>query len=335
MVAFRKKSGGFSAFLISLCCLFLLLRKTSAWIPHTQCSLSRQRLQENRLKVSASPNNNEELQIEIATTSRRQLLLQSAAVAATSANALLTSPTLAQAAASSTTTEAQVTDRIFLEMKGLGPEPKRLVIGLFGNEAPQSTQKLKQLASKQGLPAPCKAKAQRALQKEQLEANKVYSSCMESQDNGVNYEYASIWRVIPNGRIDVGAVSGRFIAREYPTWQEDKPMTLKHDSPGVVSVRKGSDSGFGFTIFPGGDKEAAAELDEDHIVVGKVENLDVVKELNQVPVVTTSKQVNFMSLTGGPSTKSAPSRACTYGGAMYCNEYKPLIKLTIMNSGIL
>lgn len=260
---------------------------------------------------------------------RRSLLKASSTLATL---AWLGSPPSAAAAAISTET-AQVTDRIFVEVKGLGPDSKRINISLFGRDAPRCTKMLKQLISRDGLPAPCKPKAERALQKEQLEANKVYNRCLESQEKGVNYDYSTIWRIIPDQRIDVGAVSGRFIAREYPNWTEDSPVQLRHDSPGVVSVRKGNDSGFGFTIFSGGDSEAAAELDRDHIVVGKVENLDVIRELNQVPVITTSKQANYMALTGGPSSKSAPSRACTYGGAMYCNEFKPLIKLSISSTG--
>lgn len=152
-------------------------------------------------------------------------------------------------------------------------------------------------------------------------------------DRGVNYDYSQVWRVIKDERIDLGAVSGKFISREDPDWQEDATSGLKHDSPGVVSVRRGNDSGFGFTIYPGnGDAEA---LDSDHIVVGRVlEGMDVVEEINQVPVITTAK-VNYMGLTGGPNSKNAPSRACQYGGAMYCNEFKPLIKLSIQKTGTL
>jgi cyclophilin family peptidyl-prolyl cis-trans isomerase len=288
-------------------------------------------------------------------TSRRSWMIQSSA----SAIGLATCTSLPASAANSnnnnnhpsSTSTAQVTDRIFLEIKGLGNEgeTKILVIGLFGKNAPRSTQMLKQLAqAKTGLAAPCRPKAERTLQKEQLEANKVYNSCLESQDKGVNYEYSQIWRIIPDERIDVGAVAGKFLARQYPTWQEEEQpqqgddtvtttTRLTHDSPGVVSVRRGDDSGFGFTIYPGSGSgtEAATLLDNQHIVVGKVETLDLVQELNQVPVIVTSSNLNYMGLTGGPTTKSAPTRACQYGGPMYCNEYKPLVKLSILNTGVL
>jgi cyclophilin family peptidyl-prolyl cis-trans isomerase len=257
-------------------------------------------------------------------------------------------PSLADSLSSSSSSSAaaQVTDKVYMEIKGLpGPdgsvqtgELKRVVIGLFGSEAPQSVDKIKKLMSAKGLPAPCKPREERLLQREQLEANKVFNSCTEGQDKGVNYDYASIWRIIQGERIDVGAVAGRFVARESPEWQEAQPVTLTHDRPGIVSVRKGSDSGFGFTIYPGGGGEgggrAAKELDEDHIVVGQIlEGMDVIQQLDATPVITSAK-VNYMGLVGGPTTKSAPSRSCRYGGDMYCNENKPLIKLTIYKTGI-
>lgn len=236
-------------------------------------------------------------------------------------------------------TLAEVTDKIFLEIMGLPapegetPTTKRIVIGLFGKEAPQSVDKLKKLVSDEGLPAPCKPKEERALQREQLEANKVYNTCIESQNKGVNYDYAQIWRVIKGERIDFGSVAGRFVARENPSWTETNVNTLKHDRAGIVSVRRGADSGFGFTVYPGG-KGDIADLDENHIIVGQiVEGMDVIEALNNIPVVASSK-INYMALTGGPNNKSAPSRACRYGGAMYCNENKPLVKLTIYKTGL-
>ena len=174
---------------------------------------------------------------------------------------------------------------------------KRIVIGLYGQQAPQSAEKLKQLFSSKGLPALCKPKEERMLQREQLEANKVYNSCMEGQEKGVTYDYAQIWRVISGERIDFGSVAGRFVARENPTWEESAYPQIAYDQPGIVSVRKGNDSGFGFTIFPGGSnggKDNLADLQENHIVVGQVlEGLDVVDELNSIPVITSAKVSAF------------------------------------------
>ena len=282
-----------------------------------------------------------------------------------------------------TSSSPEITDRIFLEIKGLPPAaaaslsssssstaegdapspannnnnapPARIVIGLYGKEAPQSVTRLRQLVSRQGLPVPCRPKAERALQKEQLEANKVYNSCMESisssSSSGVTLLYSTIWRIVPDRRIDVGAVAGKFVAREYPDWQETAvpkhPLLRYDDAPGTVSVRRGNTSGFGFTIYPGpgssyNNKTAATLGDDeydDYIVVGRVlQGMDVVQALNtKVPVIATSSSVNYMGLTGGgkDNKKNAPDRSCRYGGPMYCNENKPLVKLTVTDAGVL
>jgi len=275
--------------------------------------------------------------------SRRRWIQQSSTAAltlGTLCGIAVPQPSLAY---SSSELAGEVTDKIFIDVKGLPTaegEPastQRIVIGLFGKEAPQSTDKLKKLVSDAGLPAECKPKEERTLQREQLEANKVFNSCMENQDRGVNYDYAQIWRVIKGERIDFGSVAGRFVARKFPDWTETtsgSSSPLKHDRPGLVSVRRGTDSGFGFTIYPGG-KGDISDLDENHIIVGQVlEGMDVIESLNNIAVVTSAK-VNYMALTGGPKNTSAPSRACRYGGAMYCNENKPLVKLTIYKTGVL
>lgn len=263
--------------------------------------------------------------------SRRSLfstLVQQSLVAS-----LVTTNTLAlPASAASSAAEAEVTDKIYIDIKGLSsspedPTPQRIVIGLFGKDAPEAVAMLKALVSPQGLQAPCKPKEIRSLQKEQLEANKVYNSCIEGQDKGVNYDYSTIWRVVKDERIDVGAVSGKYIARQFPDWTGDND--LKHDTAGVVSVRKGNDSGFGFTIYPGNGDPTF--LNKKHLVVGRVlEGNDVVKTLNNVAVVTSAKLPSFSELS------PAPSRACRYGGKqLYCNEYKPLQKLSLSSTGVL
>eukprot|EP00986_Skeletonema_menzelii_P002677 scaffold747_cov145-Skeletonema_menzelii.AAC.3 len=239
--------------------------------------------------------------------------------------------------------ESAITDKIYIEFKGIAnsnaadapPTKDRIVIGLFGNDAPQPVSVLKQLVSKQGYLSKCKQlDTTRLLQKEQLEANKVYNACLENEDTaGVTYDYSSVWRIIKDERIDVGAVSGKFVARENPLFEGKN--NLSHDY-GVVSVRRGDDGGYGFTIFPGKKgSSAAAVLDEDNIVVGRVlEGMDVVERLNEMPVVKSSS-VNYMALTGGAKGTVAPSRACRYGGPMYCNENKPLRKVLIESTGTL
>jgi cyclophilin family peptidyl-prolyl cis-trans isomerase len=241
----------------------------------------------------------------------------------------------------STTANAEITSKIFIQLKGLPTELESTVegediitIGLFGKESPQPVSILQQLVSASGYPAKCKPKEIRSLQREQLEANKVYNSCMEIQDTkGVNYDLSTVWRIIKDEKIDLGAVSGKFVARENPTFEGSN--SLKHDVMGVVSVRLGNDGGFGFTIYTGSGS-SPSDLDETNIVVGKViGGMDVLKKLNEVPVIQSSS-VGYKALAGGdPSKRNAPSRACRYGSSeLYCSEFKPLKKISLFRTGM-
>lgn len=236
------------------------------------------------------------------------------------------------------TADAAVTDKIFVEFKGLSPPsadgsgaPDRIVVGLFGKDAPQPVSVLKQLVTRGGYKSKCKPlDTSRTFQKEQLEANKVYNSCLENESTvGVNYEYSTVWRVVKDERIDVGAVSGKFVARENPNF-EDRRSGLTHDAAGVVSVRRGDEGGYSFAIFPGGGSPAT--LDEENVVVGRVmEGMDVVAKLNEVPVVK-----NAGAKLGGGKAKAAPSRGCRYGGSeLFCSEDKPLKKIMLDRTGVL
>lgn len=249
---------------------------------------------------------------------------------------------------SQSSADAKITSKIFIQLKGLPTDESNdirqqdsddvITIGLFELDAPQPTAILKQLVSNEGYPAKCKPKEVRTLQREQLEANKVYNACMETQDSkGVNYDLSTVWRVVKDEMIDLGAVSGKFVSRESPIFQGGNEM-LKHDVEGVVSVRKGNDGGFGFTIYPGssnnnnGGFSSNVELDQDNIVVGRViGGINVVKRLNELPVVQSP-------IGGGGSSNKriAPSRACRYGSTeLYCNEFKPLKKILIQNTGLI
>lgn len=242
---------------------------------------------------------------------------------------------------SKSTSDAEITSKIYIELKGLPNDDENtfqediITIGLFGKDSPQPVSILEQLVKPSGYPAKCRPKEIRTLQREQLEANKVYNSCMETQDTkGVNYDLSTVWRIVKDERIDLGAVSGKFVARENPTFAGLN--SLSHDAEGVVSVRRGNDGGFGFTIYPGTGSNNSADLDETNIVIGKViDGMDVVKKLNALPVVQSSS-VGYKALAGGdPSKRSAPSRACRYGSSeLYCNEFKPLKKVTIYRSGV-
>eukprot|EP00534_Pseudo-nitzschia_fraudulenta_P008346 CAMPEP_0201147062 /NCGR_PEP_ID=MMETSP0851-20130426/8669_1 /ASSEMBLY_ACC=CAM_ASM_000631 /TAXON_ID=183588 /ORGANISM="Pseudo-nitzschia fraudulenta, Strain WWA7" /LENGTH=359 /DNA_ID=CAMNT_0047422807 /DNA_START=109 /DNA_END=1188 /DNA_ORIENTATION=+ len=262
-------------------------------------------------------------------------------------------------AASAEANLGEVTDKVFVDISGLSPSAsaeigttQRIVLGLFGKDAPKSVAKLKLLHDTRtgGLPAPCKPlKDDFLIQREQLEANKIYRSCVESQERGVTYDYAQVWRIVKNERIDFGSVSGKFNAREYPTWGETTTMkngidyTISSSSAKyLVAVRKGSDSGFGYTLFPTANASKNNEFLENYLVVGQVvEGDDVVDGINDISVVASAKAINYMAIVGGGgggsggSGNAAPKKDCRYGGPMYCNENKPLTKLTMFRTGIL
>ena len=276
-----------------------------------------------------------------------------------------------------------VTDKVYVDIAGLGiqsessessaeiSQTQRIVFGLFGNDSPNSVTKIKQLFnSKVGLPAECKPlKKDFLIQREQLEANKVYRSCIEGveSNNNVNYLYSQIWRIIQNDRIDFGSVSGKFISREFPTWNENgndnenenednnntggngesdgfantaKKITEYTSQPTIhylMAVRRGNDSGFGFTVFPTENLMNNQDFLDNYIVIGKVcESTDsIIQQINNVSVVATSKKINYGGIiVGGKNKKNAPDKSCRYGGPMYCNENKPLKKLTMFRTGI-
>jgi len=285
-----------------------------------------------------------------------------AIVVATTSGAIVAG--LPESASASDSDLGQITNKVFVDISGLSAsasaetgKTQRIVVGFFGKDAPSSVKKLLLLhdtslsGGDSGLPAPCKPlKDDFLIQREQLEANKIYRSCVEGQKRGVTYDYAQIWRIIKDERIDFGSLSGKFNAREYPTWAEksvqkasdyvgSSSTTLPADCKYLVAVRKGSDSGFGHTLFPTATVQSNQDFLENYIVVGRVlEGEDVVDQINNISVVASAKSINYMSIVGGGgggSKNNAPKKDCRYGGPMYCNENKPLTKLTMFRTGIL
>ena len=121
----------------------------------------------------------------------------------------------ATAAPSWAATPPVVTDCIYLDLSGLeSSSSQRIVIGLYERDAPQPVSFLRGLVSDTGLlGVPCRERPVRTLQREQLEANKVYDACLEQttpgkKEVGVTYEMSTVWRIERDRRIDVGSVSG-------------------------------------------------------------------------------------------------------------------------------
>jgi cyclophilin family peptidyl-prolyl cis-trans isomerase len=326
-------------------------------LPHSHRPAAAARLsRRQRRPLTARAANDDDGKADAAST-RRGFLASSLAATAlvlvpSSARAsdggATTTTTATATATTKSTADAVITDRIFVEFKGLSSPSSpgddvpvdRIVIGLFGDDSPQPVSVLKKLVTKEGYPSKCKPLdvESRTLEKERLEARKVYNSCLETEETqGVNYDYSTVWRVVRDERIDLGAVSGRFVARESPTYVDASASSgggarLRHDAPGVVSVRRRDGGGFGFTIYPG--TGPTSSLDEGNIVVGRVvEGMDVVGKLNDVTVV---RSAGAALSPGGRELRGTPSRGCRYGGSEYfCNENKPLRKVLLDRTGLL
>ena len=224
----------------------------------------------------------------------------------------------------------EITSKIFFELKGLSSTgTERVVIGLFGKAAPRSVSIIQALCSPAGWDSPCRPLEQRMLQKEQLEANKVYNSCVESQDKGVTYDFSAVWRIIPDQQIDVGAVTGKYLSRIPPNFDDKQSVPSSTiNTAGLVTVRRGNDGGFGFSILP---VEGVSDIDwKNRIIVGRVmDGMTVINQLNTgVPIVQRSSSSSTL--------RTAPSRACRYGSTeFYCNDYKPLKKILVTQTGVL
>ena len=52
------------------------------------------------------------------------------------------------------------------------------------------------------------------MQREQLEANKVYNSCIETEQRGVTYDLSTVWRIIKDERDQIAAQVRTWIADE-------------------------------------------------------------------------------------------------------------------------
>ena len=80
---------------------------------------------------------------------------------------------------------------------------------------------------------------------------------------------------------------------------------MRHDSPGVVSMRKGGEF-FGFTIAPAPN----VNLDEENVVIGRViEGMNVISMINEVP---TSKEDSLGMKRGKKACLSLTLLTYTY-----------------------
>ena len=78
---------------------------------------------------------------------------------------------------------------------------------------------------------------------------------------------------------------------------------------------------------------ASPAYDEDYAVIGRVldaESMAALAELDALPVVKAAE------VLGVEASKASREKACTYGSSnSYCNQNKPLKKVTLLRSAVL
>ena len=172
---------------------------------------------------------------------------------------------------------------------------------------------------------------QAVVEKERLETARVLKRCVSAEETPLTYDGSTVWRVVPGKRIDCGALSSKYAAREPPSIAGDNgDGALTHDAAGVVSMFRGDGGGGGFVIAPGPNPA----LDADYVIVGRVvdaASLAVVAKLNDLPLAGAGG----VSLKGKDiEERTKPATGCRYGGASYyCAEGKPLRKVTMASRG--
>eukprot|EP00277_Geminigera_cryophila_P047606 CAMPEP_0173072468 /NCGR_PEP_ID=MMETSP1102-20130122/9838_1 /TAXON_ID=49646 /ORGANISM="Geminigera sp., Strain Caron Lab Isolate" /LENGTH=264 /DNA_ID=CAMNT_0013941149 /DNA_START=421 /DNA_END=1215 /DNA_ORIENTATION=- len=201
----------------------------------------------------------------------------------------------------------------------------RVVFGLYGNAAPDTTSAFMKLVQGQ-LKAPCideedatgDPEDMGTSQRTKLTRRQIYKQCKAQEDKPVGYEYSQLWRVIKDKRIDMGRINRQY--RQAPF--NDDQNTLRHDAPGLLSSLKNGGE-FEFTLTP----TANAELDKTNIVFGKIlEGQEIVELFNETPATKGQFLEGAFKFSG---------KIIGDGRADLKTKNRPLQKITIIKCGVL
>lgn len=166
---------------------------------------------------------------------------------------------------------------------------RRLVIGLFGEEAPVLTRNFYQ-----------------AFTGSYPKDNGGYVDYRFADVKAVFKDRAVVWADFPNGNI----IRRRTFKRQGPNYidtileiplaQEDtatnETNSLRHDIPGRVSMPRGGQT-FNFAVAP---VAPAPWLDETNVVIGQVlEGFDIIEEINQIKVKGKAFGEELIGALGG------------------------------------
>jgi len=203
-------------------------------------------------------------------------------------------------------------------------------IGLFGADAPEATRVFKQLVSGT-LQVPCLDVPDdpEMIQRSELARRQAYKMCEGAAADPVSFSYSQVWRVLDGRRVDAGAVQGKFALRQAPITPSTEAMSLSHDQPGLLTVRRGGGTfDFGLTA------ATTPEYDDDFAVIGRAMNEDsraAIDYLARVPVVKAAE-----AFGQGDGSTGSREKACSYGSPnAYCAQNKPLKKITLLRTVVL
>mmetsp|Transcript_22393 Transcript_22393/g.88905 ORF Transcript_22393/g.88905 Transcript_22393/m.88905 type:complete len:313 (-) Transcript_22393:146-1084(-) len=146
-------------------------------------------------------------------------------------------------------------------------------------------------------------------------------ACLDTLGEGVSMLGSTLWRIVPDYRIDLGRVAAAYALRAPPAFAAET-NSLRHDVKGAVSVRRGGGA-FEFTVAPAPN----VALDkEDLVVIGRVTDasLPTLDRLNAIP----SKRSPFDFAV--PPLGGSFARACEYSSPdPTCAQFKPLKKIVV------
>ena len=140
---------------------------------------------------------------------------------------------------------------------------------------------------------------------------------------------STLWRLVPDARLDLGRLDSFFAGREPPTFAAEH-NDLRASARGAVSVRRGGGA-FEFTIAPR-ESPALDRPEEALVVVGRVFDADLplVDALNAIP----SKR-DLVRLGAVPPLGASFARACEYANPdPTCAQFKPLRRVVVARASV-
>lgn len=201
--------------------------------------------------------------IQLSSSTRRQFLRIFTLISLSTTTTLDSTPLYSQ-----TLNLPKVTDHVYFDISVAGKPCGRILIDLYGDEAPKSVDTFKNL---------------------------VNGTLRSRSGKTTGYRYSQASRVVSNKRIELGRIKQIDAVNQQPGTPQRQTIPvpipenrdtnlLSHDQPGLVSVKRGGSFEFNVLL------DADSTLDDQSIVIGRiVDGMDVIQRLSKVP---TNKKTN-------------------------------------------